>query len=66
MKEVLTTNMIKVLLKKYDFDGDRLIPYKMLLDDLQLLSNVNPAIRIFKTEAEVEFFLAEGGDTMAY
>ena len=60
MKDVITPNMMKIALMRYDSE---MIPFDMIIKDLEMIENNNrPAIRIFKTKMEVDYFKMEGGD----
>ena len=54
--------MIQVLVQRYD-GGETQFNYKNFLNDLEILEETNKAtIRIFKTQAEINFFQTQGLD----
>ena len=62
MKDLLTRNMIQVLVKRYD-GGEAKFDYRNFTNDLEILEETNRAtIRIFKTQAEINFFQTQGLD----
>ena len=67
MNELLTGNMIRLFLKKYDDDKDGFIKFHDLLKDLKMMEAIHaPALLIFEWKRDVENFIAEGGVTGFY
>ena len=62
MKDNLTRNMIQILVGRYD-RGESSFDYRNFTNDLEILEETNRAtIRIFKTQAEINFFQTQGLD----
>ena len=62
MKDTLTRNMIQILVGRYD-RGETKFDYRNFTNDLEILEETNPnTIRIFKTQAEINFFQTQGLD----
>ena len=62
LKDSLTRNMIQALVRKYD-QGSTKFDWRNFTNDLEILEETNRAtIRIFKTQAEINFFQTQGLD----
>lgn len=62
MKDILTRNMIQVLVRRYD-QGQTTFDYRNFINDLEIVEEQNRVlIRIFKTQAEINFFQTQGQD----